>query len=321
MGGAVPQIRIVTARALLVALAILAGLSAPETAVRAQRQATARQAGHDVAVVSQPLAHTPVQATAHLYRVLQGDSVVTIARRYHDMVWLLRRRNGGLWQMAPGALIWVWDWPFDTPTWIVRTFSADRPQYYTVRSGDTLSGIAARLGTSIQTLEDENKLGSGDLIYPGQRLVLHHITSHTQRTMVPGISANALPRGLLLTDVATLVGVDPALVKALAWHESGWTMERGDSGEIGMMQILPRMARWVQQDLVGYPLDPQVPANNAFLGTLLLAYYLDTFHQDAAKALGMYHSGYTTLDARNRSYIVAVLNLQRYYARHPRAGF
>lgn len=269
----------------------------------------------------QALAHEPLQLTTHLYRVQQGDTVVGIARHSHDMIWLMRRRNGGLWRTAPGALIWVWDWPFDVPRVLLRTRAIDHPRYYTVRAGDSLSVIAGRLGTTVQDLAAQNGLGSGDLIYPGQRLVLHQITWRVTRTVIPGLSLSSLPRGLLLTDVAALVGLDPALFKALVWHESGWRMERGGSGEIGMVQIMPRMARWVQQALVGYPLDPNVPANNAFLGALLLAYYLDANHGNVARALGMYHSGYTTLDARNRAYVRAVLGLRAYFTHHPRSGF
>lgn len=43
---------------------------------------------------------------------------------------------------------------------------------YTVRSGDTLSGIAARFGTSWQTLARRNNLSNPNLIYPGQILAI-----------------------------------------------------------------------------------------------------------------------------------------------------
>lgn len=107
----------------------------------------------------------------------------------------------------------------------------------------------------------------------------------------------------------------------MTWHESGWRMVRGHSGEIGMVQIMPDMARWVQKELVGYPLNPQAPVNNALEGALLLAYYLDTNDQDVTKALSMYHSGYTRQDDRNTTYVKAVLSLRTYYAGHPHAGF
>ena len=54
-----------------------------------------------------------------------------------------------------------------------RTTSSSRPSssavYYTVRSGDTLSAISRRYGTSISALKSRNGLRS-DLIRIGQRL-------------------------------------------------------------------------------------------------------------------------------------------------------
>lgn len=56
----------------------------------------------------------------------------------------------------------------------VLNISGGSPQpsaeYYTVRSGDSLSAIAARYGTSWQHIRDLNGLSNPDLIYPGQVL-------------------------------------------------------------------------------------------------------------------------------------------------------
>lgn len=56
----------------------------------------------------------------------------------------------------------------------VLSVSGGSPQpsaeYYTVQSGDNLSDIAARYGTSWQHIRDLNGLANPDLIYPGQRL-------------------------------------------------------------------------------------------------------------------------------------------------------
>lgn len=50
--------------------------------------------------------------------------------------------------------------------------SAPAQQTYTVQSGDTLSGIAARYGTSWQHLAELNGLADPNVIYPGQTLVV-----------------------------------------------------------------------------------------------------------------------------------------------------
>ena len=48
--------------------------------------------------------------------------------------------------------------------------NAGESRYYTVRSGDTLSQIAARFGTSYQEIARLNQLQNPNLIYAGQRL-------------------------------------------------------------------------------------------------------------------------------------------------------
>lgn len=48
--------------------------------------------------------------------------------------------------------------------------STPAPHVYTVRPGDTLSGIAGRLGTNWQYLAQVNGLRNPNLIYPGQKL-------------------------------------------------------------------------------------------------------------------------------------------------------
>lgn len=48
----------------------------------------------------------------------------------------------------------------------------DKVIYYTVRSGDTLSGIASRYNTTYQAIAEKNGISNPNLIYPGQRLVI-----------------------------------------------------------------------------------------------------------------------------------------------------
>jgi LysM repeat protein len=294
--------------------------SAPHVAANPSPTMSAADAQIEAALLYR-LTHVPILPAYRFYITRPGDTVESIAKRFHDVAWLVRRRNGGLWDMAPNELIRVWQWPFNAAHWATVTYQTDRPQVYTIQPGDSLWAIALKLHTDIQTLTAENGLDSGATIYAGQRLVLHHYTSHQRRVWVPGVSASALHTGLLLTDIANIVGTDAALVKGLVWNESGWQMRDGSSGEIGMVQIMPDTARWVQRALIGYTLDPRVPENNILEGTLLLAYYLDTNHHDTHKALALYHSGDTTPNKRNGTYIRAVLSLRQYFYHHPRVGF
>jgi len=292
-----------------------------QATANAQVQAQATADAWTQASVMQRLTHQPVQPSYIFYTVRPGDTVESIARRFHDVAWLIRRRNGGLWTMAPGQQIRVWQWPFGAPYHVIVRTMTDTPRYYTVRTGDTLSAIAAALHSDVGTLAGENNLGASDLIYSGQSLVLHHYTVRLRGALVPGVPASALHTGLLLTDVSNLVGIDAALVKGLVYHETGWQMVRGASGEIGMVQIMPYMANWVERALIGYHVDPNVPVYNALEGTLLLAYYLDETNRDAHKSLALYHSGDTFSNERNGIYIRTIESLRDYFYHHPQAGF
>jgi membrane-bound lytic murein transglycosylase D len=48
-----------------------------------------------------------------------------------------------------------------------------RTVYYTVRSGDTLSGISRKYNVSIKDLQDWNSLHGDRYLQPGQNLTVH----------------------------------------------------------------------------------------------------------------------------------------------------
>ena len=52
--------------------------------------------------------------------------------------------------------------------------SSSTPSYktYIVKSGDTLSGIAAKFGTSYQKIARDNNISNPNVIYPGQKLII-----------------------------------------------------------------------------------------------------------------------------------------------------
>ena len=51
-----------------------------------------------------------------------------------------------------------------------KLMSANKAVYYTVRSGDTLSGIASKYGTTYQHLAQINGIANPNKIYVGQRI-------------------------------------------------------------------------------------------------------------------------------------------------------
>lgn len=100
------------------------------------------------------------------YTIRSGDTLGAIAARYRTSVAALAAANGirnpnlivaGRSLRIPGGAA-----PAASKPRSVRT--------YTVRSGDTLGGIAARHGTSVAAIARANGIRNANLIYPGQKL-------------------------------------------------------------------------------------------------------------------------------------------------------
>lgn len=104
-------------------------------------------------------ATTPITSTGtQAYTVRYGDTLSGIASRYGTSTSTLASING-----------------ISNPNWIypgqvLKLSGGSSTRVYTVRSGDTLSGIASRLGTSWTALKAKNGLANANLIYPGQTL-------------------------------------------------------------------------------------------------------------------------------------------------------
>lgn len=74
---------------------------------------------------------------------------------------------------------------------------------YTVQSGDTLSAIARRYGTTVQELVDINNIQNPDLIYPGERLrILTNSTIPGNEERGTGSITYTVQRGNTLSQIA-----------------------------------------------------------------------------------------------------------------------
>lgn len=79
---------------------------------------------------------------------------------------------------------------------------------YTVQSGDTLSSIASRYGTTVQELVDINGLNNPNLIYPGEVLrIATNSTVHGSETRGTGSIIYTVQRGNTLSQIADAYGV------------------------------------------------------------------------------------------------------------------
>lgn len=118
-----------------------------------------------------------------LHTVVAGDTVWAIAQRYGSTVDAIIKVNGlnpnGFLRIGQVLVVPVRGQfqrpPTFTPAPIQPGISTPAPvtpglQSYTVRSGDTLSVIAARFNTTAATLAQLNNIVNPNLIYPGQVL-------------------------------------------------------------------------------------------------------------------------------------------------------
>lgn len=101
----------------------------------------------------------------------------------------------------------------------------------------------------------------------------------------------------ILTTAARRHQLDPHLVLALAFWESGWDQSRVSStGAVGLMQVEPATAAEAGPALLGRPVDIQDPRDNADVGAAILRQNLDNFH-DQTLALAAYYEGPNALRA------------------------
>jgi soluble lytic murein transglycosylase-like protein len=86
-------------------------------------------------------------------------------------------------------------------------------------------------------------------------------------------------------------GVDPRLVRALAWQESGHQNHVvSAAGARGVMQVTPATWDFVETVVVGKRI-PHTADGNVRVGTAFLANLLERFGGDERLALGAYYRG------------------------------
>ena len=134
------------------------------------------------------------------YVVRSGDTLSGIASRFHVSLHALEAANGQIHNfnlIYPGQTIHVPD-SYSAPA-PAPAVNLSGQSSYTVRSGDTLSGIASKFHVSLGALEGANpQIANPNFIYVGQ--VVH----------IPGAAA-------------------PAPAPAPVGHPSTYTVQRGDT--------------------------------------------------------------------------------------------
>lgn len=109
-------------------------------------------------------APAPAPAAGGKYTVVSGDNLSSIAQRYGTNYQTLAAMNGiaDPNKIYPGQVLNV---PGGA-----QSVAAPETKTYTVQSGDNLSAIASKFGTSWQRLQQLNGIADANKIYPGQVL-------------------------------------------------------------------------------------------------------------------------------------------------------
>ena len=104
-----------------------------------------------------------VEASNKLYTVKQGDTLSAIATKYNTTVGAIASANDikNVNLIYSGQVLKIPDKEAVTRS-------------YTVKKGDTLSGIAKKYNTTVNAIANANSIKNVNLIYPGQVLTIPH---------------------------------------------------------------------------------------------------------------------------------------------------
>jgi LysM repeat protein len=183
---------------------------------------------------------------------------------------------------------------------------------YSVRSGDTLSGIAVRLGTTQAALVKLNHLRNPHSLQVGQKLrVPSRAKAKTSGNTFAGRTyPNAVVRAAaknrahlarvgvpsrtqtrqMIVNTARRHGVDPRLALAIGWQESGWNQRQVSvANAIGVMQVIPSSGEWASQ-MAGRRLDLLRTQDNVTAGVVILR-SLTRSAKNTDQAIAGYYQG------------------------------
>ncbi|MFC0714971.1 LysM peptidoglycan-binding domain-containing protein [Cellulomonas biazotea] len=245
-----------------------------------------------------PAATAAPAPAAASYTVRSGDTVSRIASRHGTTTAAIVAANGldsrafiriGQTLTVPGA---------GGTTAAAAPVAAAAPTTtaatHMVASGETVSALATRYGTTTAAIVAANGLDSRAFIRIGQKLSIPGVAPAAAtsvgstfagrtypETTVAAANANlaSLRAGAVpskadmrakITATAQALGVDPALALAVAYQESGFNHAVvSPANAIGTMQVIPSSGQWASE-LVGRQLNLLDPDDNVTAGVAIL---------------------------------------------------
>jgi soluble lytic murein transglycosylase-like protein len=153
---------------------------------------------------------------------------------------------------------------------------------YTVRVGDTLSGLAAQAGVTTNAIAAMNGLDPDAFLLAGTVIKLPtgaptpvNASEPAPAPLVVKASPDPTPVRLSAGDVTSIAaqhGAPASLAAAIAWQESGFNNAMVSSANArGVMQVMPGTWQFVQENLTSLRLDPDSATDNVRAGALYLA--------------------------------------------------
>jgi LysM repeat protein len=181
---------------------------------------------------------------------------------------------------------------------------------YTVRPGDTLSGLAASSHVSVGAIAAMNGLNPNGVLLAGTVVKLPTGAPAPARAVQPAPATRIIPKAApeptptrvgatAVQSVAAANGVSPSLASAIAWQESGFNNAMVSAANArGVMQVMPGTWDYVQQNLSSRALNPASATDNVTAGVLYLKSLLRQTGGDERAAIAAYYQGLGSLRSR-----------------------
>ncbi len=308
-------------------------------------------------------ARTTVAAPARVYAVRSGDTLSGIAARHGVKLSSLLSSNGlnlrsviypgQKIKLGAGAAAPVRVAAPAAPAKVRTVAPAPaRSGSYTIKSGDTLSGIAARHGVKLSAVLSANRLTMSSVIYPGQKLAIPGGTvlkpaatppKSTAAPLVPStflgfsypaavvssanqnkalLNASPVPSRQqmkqIVADTARRMGVEPALAMAFAFQESSFDHRSvSPANAIGTMQVIPSSGQWASE-LVGRKLNLLDPYDNATAGVAIIRQLVRTSKNLDHAIAGYYQGQYSVskygMYDDTKAYVASIKKLKQTFS-------
>jgi LysM repeat protein len=179
---------------------------------------------------------------------------------------------------------------------------------YVAQPGDTLSGIAASSGISVEQLAWMNGVDASEPLLIGTPLKLptgaelagQAPAAPAAPEVVPDAAPHPTPGQVTAAEVGEVAashGVSSSLAAAIAWQESGFNNGAVSTANArGVMQILPGTWSWIENELAGHPLAPDSPIENVHAGVMYLGQLVQDAGGDEARAVASYYQGLSSIN-------------------------